>query len=65
WYVPPFGEDAEKDPIFQDYLAADTQYREWLASSRIEGYAQAFDRKHKDLARNLRELSGNIRRITP
>ncbi len=65
WYVPTFGEDAEKDPVFQDYLSARTQYLEWLASSRTESWAQTMDKTHKDLARNIRELSERIRRITP
>jgi len=65
WYVPTFGEDAEKDPVFQDYLLARSQYLEWLASSRTESWAQTMDKTHKDLARNIRELSERIRRITP
>lgn len=65
WYVPAFGEDAEKDPVFQDYLAARTQYLEWLASTRTESWALTMDKTHKELAVNIRELSDRIRRITP
>jgi hypothetical protein len=65
WYVPAFGEDAEKDPVFQDYLSARTQYLEWLASTRMESWAQTLDKTHKELAVNIRELSDRIRRITP
>ncbi len=61
WYLPAFGEDAEKDPVLQDYREARRQELDWLAAIRLEGWAAALDKTNKDIARSVRDLSGKIK----
>jgi hypothetical protein len=65
WYVPCFGEDAEKDPVFQDSQEAFQQKLSWLASTRLEGWAASFEKINKDIALNLRDLAEKVRRAIP
>lgn len=65
WYVPAFGEDAEKDPVFQDAQEAWQQKLSWLASTRVEGWAVTLEKTNQDVARNLRDLAEKVRRATP
>jgi hypothetical protein len=64
WYLPPFGEDADKDPIYQERLAAERQLIQWSAD-RYDQIAQGLEKINLNVARSYRDLAGKVRQPTP